>query len=383
MRTARERLAPLDGLRGIAIIVVVISHGWILWPIEWIDRHEWVRPLFRSGNFAVTVFLVVSGYLTYRALARNELARMQVGVGLARRIIRVAPTTLVVLPAMLIVAAVDATDTTASNVNMKSFLHIGTYTWNWYLQTDATQARWDLGHLWYLSVDMHAFLFMGAVLYFLRRRPLGLVAALVGIMLLLTWWRVHVTDLEPVLNVLLRTTARMDAFVAGVLVGAALAIAPKPRLDTPGVRVLGAAAWVALLPLFWYCSRDKSFLTWGVTLLELSLAGVIASVALTGRAPLPLTHPALVFMGRHSLPLYVWHYPTFAAVERHTTDWNWAPRTLVAVLVTAALCVATHYLVERHVSRLLAHPGWVRVTGRGVSPLTESPSRSPLRGRRS
>ena len=65
--------------------------------------------------------------------------------------------------------------------------------------------------------------------------------------------------------------------------------------------------------------------------------------------------------------IYVWHYPAFAAVEARTRDWAWPPRTAVALLVTAALCVATHYLLERHVARLLTHPFWLRLRPRAAA----------------
>ena len=56
----------------------------------------------------------------------------------------------------------------------------------------------------------------------MRRRPVGVLFVLGGLLLLLTWWRFHVTDTEFVFQVLVRTTARMDAFVVGVMLGAAL-----------------------------------------------------------------------------------------------------------------------------------------------------------------
>ena len=78
--TPPARLAPLDGLRGIAIVLVVMSHGWVMWPMDFIDTHAWLRPFFRSGNSAVTVFLVVSGFLSYRVLASSDgLSRMRPG----------------------------------------------------------------------------------------------------------------------------------------------------------------------------------------------------------------------------------------------------------------------------------------------------------------
>lgn len=359
----RRRLAAMDSLRGVAIIVVVLSHGWILWPIEWIDQHEWVRPAFRSGNYAVTIFFVVTGFLVHRSLAAHGMANMSLGLGIARRVIRVAPVVLVAVP-LVVLASVFADDPTSSRTNWKTMLHVFTYTWNWYLQTDAIASRWDLGHLWYLSVDMQAFVALTVLLYFVRRRPLAQVAVLSGVLLLLTWWRMHVMELEPVVNVLLRTTARMDAIVVGMLLGTVLSLVPTDRVSPRALSLTGAATLVALLPLFWYCSDDSRFLRWGVTLLELDLALLLGAVALGARLLTSERLSPLSFLGRHSLVIYVWHYPVFAAVEVHTRDWAWPPRAVVGLLLTAALCVATHFLLERHVARLLTQPFWLRLRPR-------------------
>lgn len=359
----RRRLAAMDTLRGVAIVVVVLSHGWILWPIEWIDTHEWVRPLFRSGNFAVTIFFVVTGFLVHRSLSAHGMANMGLGLGIVRRVIRVAPVVLVAVP-VVVLASVFVDDPTPSRTNWKTMLHVFTYTWNWYVQTNALESRWDLGHLWYLSVDMQAFVALTVLVYFVRRRPVAQVAVLGGLLLLLTWWRMHVTGVEPVINVLLRTTARMDAIVVGMLLAAVLALVPQDVLSRRTLSWTGAASLVALLPLFWYCSDDQRFLHWGVTLLELDLALLLGAITLGAGTLASERLRPLTFLGRHSLVIYVWHYPAFAAVDARTRDWAWPPRTLVALLVTVALCVATHYLLERHVARLLTHPFWLRLRPR-------------------
>ena len=181
--TSPRRLDLLDGIRGIAIILVIVSHGWVLWPIEWVDAQPFVRPVVRSGNFAVTIFFVITGYLTYRSFSAHGLVNMRVGVGTVRRVLRVAPATLVVVP-VVILASAFTDDTTSRQTNWETFVHISTYTWNWHIQTDALHARWDLGHLWYLSVDMQAFVAISVVVYFLRRREIALMTTLTGLLLL-------------------------------------------------------------------------------------------------------------------------------------------------------------------------------------------------------
>ena len=303
-----SRVALLDGVRGIAIVLVVLSHGWVVWPIDWIDDHEWVRPLFRSGNYAVTIFLVAAGYLTYTTLASRGLPRLRPGVALARRVLRVGPSLWLMLAVILVVSTMDSTDKTKSGDNMDSVLHVLTYTWNWYVQENLLTSRPDFGHLWYLSVDMQAFVLMAAVLYMMRRRPVGLLFLLGGLLVLLTWWRFHVTDTEFVFQVLVRTTARMDAFVVGVMLGAALPLLQRQAIPQAVLRWTATASLGALVPLAWYCSRDERFLAWGVTMLELDLAVLFGSAALLTSTPVALKAVGvtpLAFLGRHSLLLYI------------------------------------------------------------------------------
>lgn len=367
---ASRRVALIDGIRGVAIVLVVLSHGWVLWPIERIDETAWIRPLFRSGNFAVTVFLVAAGYLAYVSLASRGLHDMRPGVTFVRRVLRVGPSLWLLLAAVLVVSTLDSTDETAAGDNVDSVWHVLTYTWNWYVQGNLLTSRPDFGHLWYLSVDMQAFVIMAAVLYMMRRRPVGVLFVLGGLLLLLTWWRFHVTDTEFVFQVLVRTTARMDPFVVGVLLGAALPLVR--RLDVPqrALRWTATATLVLLVPLAYYCSRDERFLAWGVTLLELDLAVLIGATALLTRAPRSvgvMSAPPLAFLGRHSLLLYIWHYPVFTFLARHTEDWGWPVRTLVALVVTVVISLLAHRMVERRATELLRHPRWAE-TSDGFAP---------------
>ena len=372
----QARLGLLDGARGIALLVVIVSHGWLLWDFSWIDTHG-IRPVFRSGNAAVTVFLVASGYLIYRVLAAQGLERMRPGIVLGRRLLRVVPSLWAMLAVLFVFTSIDSTDTTSSRSNTASILHVVTYTWNWLLQTDVVLARWDLGHLWYLSVEMQAFLVMVLVIYVMRRRPVGILFVLAALWLLLTWWRVHVSALEPELVVLVRTTARMDALVVGVALGAAVQLLGRLRLEA---RLLGAVAvtsLVTLVPLFWYCSVDQRFLGWGVTLLELDLAVLFGASALgaSGRVVGVLgvvDNRPLRFLGRQSLLVYIWHYPIFAAVARHGDEWSWGLRVVVAAAVLVTVSLLSHRFVERRVTELLGRPFWGRLRDRpGRSPQTD------------
>jgi peptidoglycan/LPS O-acetylase OafA/YrhL len=340
-----------------------------VWPIERIDDTAWIRPLFRSGNFAVTIFLVAAGYFAYVSLASRGMENMRPGVTFLRRILRVGPALWLLLAAVLVASTLDSTDETAPGDNVDSVLHVLTYTWNWYVQGNLLTSRPDFGHLWYLSVDMQAFVIMAAVLYMMRRRPVGVLFVLGGLLFLLTWWRFHVTDTEFVFQVLVRTTARMDPFVVGVLLGALLPLVRKVEVPQWVLRWTAVTTLVTLVPLAYYCSRDERFLAWGVTLLELDLALLFGATALLAGAPRSvrvMSSRPLAFLGRHSLLLYIWHYPVFTFVARHTEDWGWPVRTAVALGLTVAISLVAHRTVERRATELLRHPNWRELQVAGV-----------------
>jgi peptidoglycan/LPS O-acetylase OafA/YrhL len=360
-----SRVRLYDGLRGFAIVLVVLSHGWLVWPIDWIDHHAWVRPLFRNGNTGVTVFLVAGGFLMTRALtARRELVRMRPDTALVRRIARVGPSLWLFLAVVVLVAALDgSTETWHADVGA-SVLHIVTYSWNWYVQAHLLQSVPDFGHLWYLSVDMQAFLFMAAVLYLLRRRPVGLLWTLGGLYLLFTWWRFHMeAGLEPLIIVLLRTTVRIGPFVLGVLAASALPLLARVRWQPRVLSWVSTLALVAMVPLLFVCDRDEEYLRWGGTAVEWSVAVFFTAIALGGTSRLldgVAGNRVMVWLGRNSLLLYMWHYAVFRSLVRHTPspEWSWQARTAVALVLTVAVCLAADWLLERRVRRWLRHPGW-------------------------
>jgi len=359
-----RRVDLYDGLRGIAIVLVVLSHGWQLWPVDWIDSHAWVRPFFRSGNSGVTIFLVAAGFLMFRALtARRELARMRPDTALVRRIARVGPALWVFLLVAVVVSALDGSAEAWDSDTPASVFHVLTYTWNWYVQGNLLTSRPDFGHLWYLSVDMQAFVIMAGFLYLLRRRPVGLLWALGGFYLVLVWWRFHAADTEFVFQVLVRTTVRMDPFVVGVLAAAALPQLRRLRLSGLTLAATAALSLLALVPLLFWCDHDMAFLHWGGTVLEWDIALFFVAVALGARSAFVTTlagnRPAVI-LGRASLPIYIWHYPVFMFVQRHTEahGWSWEVGTAIGLLGTFAVCVVVDRLIERPVTARLRSPRW-------------------------
>jgi peptidoglycan/LPS O-acetylase OafA/YrhL len=356
----RPRVGVFDGLRGIAIVLVVLSHGWTIWPTSDLDESRLLLDLFGSGNYAVSIFFVVGSFLATSALLRkaDKPSGLRPWVELTRRFIRLSGQVYFLLLVVALVTIFDSTDTYPDTETRTSVLRIGSYTWNWYVRDHAFSARPDLGHLWYLSVDMQVFVLILIVVYLLRRHPTWLLVTL-GLILVSCWsWRTHVYETEPILEALLRTTVRMDAPLTGALAAAAV---PYLRRFQQYARPVTAASALSLVPLLHFNRPAAGYFQWPGLCLDLALG--LFMIGCTLAAPprfvaAPLSLRPLTFLGRTSLSLYLWHYPVFWFVSRHTITWDWGWRTLMALAITFVTAVSSQTLVEGRVQKLLGSPSW-------------------------
>lgn len=366
-RSPVARLRALDGLRGIAMVLVVLSHAWTLVPHSEFDQGP-TRGLFAAGNFAVTLFLVVGGYLLVRGLLREaeHNGRLEVGRGLLRRVLRVGLPVYVLLLAVLATASLQQTPDYPTRTTRASLGPIATFTWNWFLQRHGGLGRPDLGHLWYVSVYVQAMIVITVLCAVFVRQRLRLLAVLVLVVALLTWWKSDVAAHESLWVGLLRTTTRSDAMFWGALVAVAVSLLQPLRH-----RATEAAAWLfvsgmlALVALVVIPSDARTYLEWTGFVACLSAAAVVAGIELLPRGTAltrPLAWWPLERIGHWSLAIYIWHYPIFFFVTSHTTSWAWPVRTIVAVGVLALAVAGSRRYVETPVTGFVDR--WA-VTARG------------------
>jgi peptidoglycan/LPS O-acetylase OafA/YrhL len=360
------RITAFDGLRGVAIVVVVLSHGWTLWPTDGLGRIPVVRGLFNSGNTAVTVFFAVSAYLLCGAVlsAGNFTARIPWRLAV-RRFIRLSSQVYPLLLTIAVVSLLDSTDAASDQTNRRTLGSVATYTWNWLLLNDSADARQDLGHLWYVSVDLQVSLALVVLVWFLRHRLRALLVVLTCGIVIVWLWRAHTLGLEGWVSASLRTTTRCDPILGGALAAVATRL---HGIDGRAARVLAVSGAAGLLLVVGSAGSagDLGFLGWA------GAVAVLASIALTAGLAAPsrplsrqLSLLPLQRLGALSLAIYVWHYPIFWAVARHSHGWNWVPRAVLAFALTAGIALATERFCERPTQ------GWFRPR-QGTSPATSS-----------
>jgi peptidoglycan/LPS O-acetylase OafA/YrhL len=371
-----------DGLRGIAILLVMLSHtSWLTWPYVRGEGNVVTRALLENGNFAVSIFFVIGAFLYTRSLLNRAASPqgLHPGVQVVRRFLRLTPAVLVLLGVLACVAALEPTPTYDGLRFGDSAQAIVTYTWNWYVKDNPLVARPDLGHLWYLSVDMQVFLLVLLLVWLMHKRPWALIATLSLILLMVFAWRTHVYKTEGLYQALLRTNARMDAPLSGALAACLVPYTRKFASWAPAA-VVGSLVALAALSLvtvedvrFFRLPGDLVDLALGVFVVACTIAPVSARLTcVVGFAPLAM-------LGRRSLSLYIWHFPIYMYLYHHTESWSYQLRTALAIALTVSIAVLNDRTVERWVGRTLVDPRWSRLD-RGIPAYLGALAAATMRG---
>ena len=313
----------LDGLRGIAILVVLGAHTGV--------------PGFSSGGggVGVTLFFALSGYLiTSLLLAERERdGRADLGAFYLRRGLRLFPAliaVLVVVAALAILGLLPAEAT--ANVNYPLVeLGVMAYVVNWLFV--AGQNSGVLGHTWSLSVEEQFYILWPVILLaglrFARVGRTGLTLAILVLVLLDVPYRLWLDLGGGLMHVFVGTDSRGDA----LLLGCALSLLQSRWSPWAGwLGLAGVAAIAATWP------GDPGL---GSQILFIPVAALVCTVAVAG-CPLSLSWRPLAFIGRISYGLYLWH---------GVVIW-WHLPWPVAVPLSIAIAIVSYYVIERPFLRL-------------------------------
>jgi len=364
---AQTRLGVLDGLRGIAVLLVLWYH---IWEISWLPAPLPSLQFIPETGFAgVDLFFYISGFVIVypfvKALVRGD-APPTWGHFAYRRAIKIVPS--YVLSIAVVIAIGYAHFSSAGEALRDIGTHL-LFVHTWWQDTYGSIN----GVLWTLAVEVEFYAVFPLLWLAFKRYPWITAGAMAAVSIL---YRSHAADCcyHTTMGLLIyNLPGYLDIFAAG-MISALLFVRwreVKVRWAAPAatlVAIAGFAILAALLQNLWSIrTTDQWSTVWQIH--NRTLVGVaFAMMGLGSLLAIPawqrlLANPLLLFFAAISYNLYLyhqplarlllnWRIPPYAGADQHG-DPHWEfTYTLVAFAVTIAQATLVTYLFERPLLRV-------------------------------
>ena len=359
-------IAPIDGLRALAVTAVILYHL----GINWIP----------GGFLGVDLFFVISGYVITRLLLDSIMSKgaLDLREFYWARVRRLLPPVLFMLTGTTFLIAAWKPD--AIHRFLSDLPYVLTGSENWHLvavHQDYFQAIGRpplLQHTWSLGVEIQFYilwpLILLLILKYLGKKRVAqtslVIAFISGLALFIYSLRVDSSSTNQISHIYFGT----DTHSLGLFLGAALAVSWVPANLNKNISEraqdfvdgIGVVGLLGLLCTFFFIDESNAAL-YRVAFPLAALFGVAIITSLVHPAsrfaPIMSTRP-LVWIGQRSYGIYLWHWVVFQ-VTRPNVDLagaNWAINA-ARILIVIALADISLRWIEIPIRRgLLAT--WIR-----------------------
>ena len=337
---AARHVPELDGIRGIAIIAVLIHHQ--------------LTTLSLNGGFlGVDLFFVLSGFLITGLLLSEfeQTGSISIKKFYMRRVLRLGPALGIYLISCLVVAYY--TQLIDVQRQLKLIVIALVYSTNWRMAFGWDPVLDTTAIIWSLSIEEQFYLAWPLLLFACLALKVKRKFIVLGLLMVIVAIAVHRNVLLSAGADFKRLYYGTDTRADALLVGCWTALAPFHRFKKH--LIFKAAGFIAALLLLFLVAKVSFTDVWlyrgGFTLIAV-LCGCLIVVA-ANSPPRVLSAVLqwfpLRWFGRISYGLYLWHWLVIQTTSLYFFGF-WEPWAKLALAV--GIAAASFYLVERRVNRL-------------------------------
>jgi peptidoglycan/LPS O-acetylase OafA/YrhL len=366
----RRRLPALDGIRGLAILLVMFLHFADRSPPIGLANRLYTQ-VTGTGWIGVDLFFVLSGFLITGILIDSRKSATYFRDFYARRTLRIFPLYYACLVAWVAFAPLLHPSSAVGHVTIATMHHDQLWYWtylsNWKMGFDGQWPPMGTSVYWSLAVEEQFYLVWPAVVLVFSPRALRNVClSLIGLAFLARAIQVA-AGAAPIL-VYVNTLSRMDALAIGALAAMALRD-PKQRewaqRTAPWSLTLGAVSlaamwiWIGTFSEYHPLMQTAGFTTLAVTFVSL----MVEALTPGSRVGETFRSPVLRFFGKYSYAMYLLHETLTLEVMPHMPK-QWVipgeigaqlTKLVVSMTATIALAWLSWHLWEKHFLALKRH----------------------------
>jgi peptidoglycan/LPS O-acetylase OafA/YrhL len=348
-----QHIKPLDGIRGIAVLLVLLFHFEI-------------GP-FRGGYVGVTVFFTLSGFLIC-SRTLGEIGRtggFRVVDFFERRVRRLAPAAILCIFGVLIATNLfgareqhasvggDAIAALFNVANWRFLLHGTSY-------TDLFAAPSPLNHFWSLAIEEQFYLAFPVVVWLVLKLPPRFRA--MGVALIVSAaleWSAHASSSATNFNrFYYGTDARMAELLVGVIAALSLSywrisVPRPPGRQRMAVGLLAAAGMATVIGGgMLYRNGASNFQHGGAMFIALGTAALIIG-GLEGSNAIArvCSLRPLVWVGKISYGAYLYHWPIVALSGKAWGPLHGTALGLVQLVLSLAIAGVSFRYLEAPIQR--------------------------------
>jgi peptidoglycan/LPS O-acetylase OafA/YrhL len=315
--SSSNRIIELDGLRGIAILLIFFYHSRHFLEVLDFEGANILNSILQTMWIGVDVFFVLSGFLITRILLLTKNKKSYFKNFYIRRTLRIFPPYFLLLSVSLVIGKLlDLGSWPDFKWHYEHQIWYWTYMANWkQIALGHSQSIRLFIHLWSLAIEEQFYLIWPLIIYFLSEKKM--LKIFMGLITMSFFYRFYYHfQSSSTYATYINTFARFDTFVFGALL--AFSFTRGEKIFLRGKYIIFIAALISLLFLLLQGSSYYPAFSNSLGLLLIALIPfLLIYYCLKGSKHISFTfrNQLLVSLGKYSYAFYLFHWPIMRLMQ--------------------------------------------------------------------